>query len=106
MNLEEVLKRIREARDKYDTLKLSLVPDQMEILRELSVCYSFLSDFRIDAKEEHNNFYFQSNGKSHASKEREADKQCPELYLIRRSMESTKVLIEAVRSTLSGAKNA
>ena len=102
--MEQILQRIRNARDRYDQCKLSLVADQTEILRELSVCYSKLSDYRIEYHEAWIDIYNISTG-TNASKEREADTKVKELYMLRRTLESTKILIDTVRSTLSVAKN-
>jgi len=102
-DLNTILERIRTSRDIYDTCKLSQVAEQSTILRELSVCYSELTDHRIKAREDWMFYYFEHQG-SNAAKEKYADYKIPELYLIRRTMESTKVLIDSVRSTLSSAK--
>ena len=103
-NLNTILERIESAKERYDTLKLSFISDQMEILRDLSVSYSDLTEHRIEATEVHRGYYFKSEEKSHAAKEREADLKCPELYLIKRNMDDCIILIKAVTSTLSSAK--
>lgn len=102
--LNEVLNKIIEARNKYDTCKLSLVAEQSEILRDLSVCYSELADYRIEYHESWLNVYNRTSG-TNAAKEREADNQVRELYKIRQIMTTTKELIISIRSTLSSAKN-
>lgn len=102
-DLNTILERIQTAKETYDTLKLSQVSDQSQILRELTVSYHDLSDHRISAWEDWNYHYFEHQG-SNAAKEKYADFKVKELYLIRRTMESTKVLIECVRSTISAAK--
>ena len=43
-------------------------------------------------------------GKSNAEKEREAEKMCPELYLIRHFIGSGRLVFDSVRSTLSANK--
>lgn len=101
--LETILERINKAKDDYDTLKLSQISEQSEILRSLSICYSDLNDHRIKAKETWDYHYFEHKG-SNAAREKYADLKCSELYLLRRTMESTKILIESVRSTISAAK--
>lgn len=101
--LIQVLDRIQQAKETYDTLKLTQVSDQSQILRELSISYHDLSDHRIEAREEWMDYYNEAKG-SNAHKERYADSKVPELYKIRRIMESTKILIDSVRSTISAAK--
>ena len=101
--LEEILNRIQAAKEAYDTLKLSQVSDQSRILRELSISYHDLNDHRIDTREDWMFNYNEAVG-SNAYREKYADHKVPELYKIRRVMESTKVLIECVRSTISAAK--
>ena len=103
-DLDKILKNIRDAKDEYENCKLSLVADQTEILRKLSIAYSDLSEHRIEANDSWNIEYFKQQG-SNALRSKEADRIVPQLYLIRRTMESTKILIDTVRSTLSSAKN-
>jgi len=103
-DLNEILSNIQEAKGNYDNCKLSLVADQTEILRMLSLAYSDLSEHRIEANEKWNIEYFKQQG-SNALRSKEADRIVPELYLLRRTMESTKILIDTVRSTLSSARS-
>lgn len=102
--LQAILERIRTAKSTYDTLKLSQVPDQSEILRELSVSYHDLNEHRIEARENWMFHYNEAKG-TNAFREKFADHKVPELYLIRRNMEATKILIDTVRSTISAAKS-
>lgn len=101
--LTDILNRIIENKDKYDMCKLSLLPEQTEILRALSICYSDLSEHRIEENNRWNTEYFKAEG-TNAFRVKEADRNVPEMYLLRRTMESTKILIDTVRSTLSTAK--
>jgi hypothetical protein len=103
IDLQDVLTRIRENKDKYDNCQLSLVADQTEILRSLSISYSDLSEHRIEENNNWNEAYFEAQG-SNAFRSKEADRKVPQMYLLRRTMESTKILIDTVRSTLSTAK--
>lgn len=102
--LNEITSNLIAAKELYENCKLSLPADQIEILRTLSVAYSDLSDHRIEANEKWNSVYFKTQG-SNALRSKEADKEVPEMYMIRRTMDSTKILIDAVRSTLSSARN-
>lgn len=100
--LEDILSRIVQARETYDTCKLSLRAEQSEILRELSVSFADLTDHRISAREDWMFHYNQIDG-SNPVREKYADHKVPELYKIRRVMDATKILIDSVRSTLSKA---
>lgn len=102
--LDEIKDNLIAAKEKYENCKLSLVPEQSEILRALSLAYSDLSEHRIEANDNWNEIYFKKQG-SNALRSKEADKEVPEMYMIRRTMDSTKILIDTVRSTLSSARN-
>jgi hypothetical protein len=102
-SLNQIAERIIENKERYDNCKLSLIADQTEILRALSICYSDLSEHRIEENNRWNAEYFKAEG-TNAFRVKEADRKVPEMYAIRRTMESTKVLIQSVISTLSSAK--
>jgi hypothetical protein len=103
--LETILGSINDLIDRYHTLQLNLVKDQSEILRGLTSNLYFLERFRIDAHVKWESMYFQSQGKSGAAKEREADLKTPELYSIRRTMTGAYKVVDALRSTISIYKN-
>ena len=105
MTLEETLEQINKAVDDYHTLKLSLVSEQSEILRNLSTGLYHLELFRVEAHEKWQSVYFNSEGKTNAAKEKEADFKVPELYKIRRIMTGAKIVTDAVRSTISSNRN-
>ena len=99
--LNEILTEINEAVDKYHTLQLKAFIDQSEILRSLTSSLFWLEKFRVEAHEKWNSIYFQSQGKSGAAKEREADLKVPELYMIRRIMTGGYKVVDSIRSTIS-----
>lgn len=101
MELLPVLTSINALIEKYHTLNLKLVNEQSEILRGLITNLYFLEKYRIEAYEKWQSVYFQSNGKSGAAKEREADFKVPEIYQIRRIMTGGYKVVDSLRSTIS-----
>ena len=101
--LEDILEELNQAIDNYHNQKLSLPSDQSEILRTISCNLYFLEEHRIAAHQKWQQEYFKATG-SNAAKERWADNQVQELYQIRRIMTGAKIVCDAVRSTLSQAK--
>lgn len=103
-DLTEILFCINQAVDKYEHLKLKQITEQSEILRELTTNLYWLEEYRIQAHEKWHSIYFQSTGKSNASKEREADNKCPEIYQIRRITTAAYKVVDSIRSTISAYK--
>ena len=104
MELNKILEVINGANDRYRTLKLSQTIDQSEILRDLSVSYSDLTDHKIKAREQWLDIYNGSKG-SNASKERQADSEVLEYDMIKDIMKACELLMNSIRSTLSANKN-
>ena len=50
----------------------------------------FLAKEQVEAHQRHNAAYYNSQEKTNAGKEREADKLVPELYLCRKILEAAK----------------
>lgn len=97
--MNDILAKIREAVNSYDKVDMNQIKLQSEILRKL-VCNLFrIEAYRTKAHNEWTDAYHQSGG-SNAAKAREADKSVPELYLLRRVMESGYRVTDAIRSTI------
>ena len=64
--------------------------DLNEMHRQLVCNMFYLSKEQVKAHTNWNKEYYLSNEKSNAGKERNADKLVPELYLIRKIMETAK----------------
>jgi len=101
MELHEILDNINHLIEKYHLLELKLVNEQSELLRGLTTNLYFLEKYRIESYEKWQSVYFQSNGKSGAAKEREADFKVPEIYQIRRIMAGGYKVVDSLRSTIS-----
>lgn len=103
-DLKDILAVLNASIERYETLKLGLVADQSEILRDLSTSLHWLEEHRVKAYADWMSYYFNSKGKSNAEKEREAEQKCPELYMIRHFIGSGRLVFDSVRSTLSANK--
>ena len=103
--LDEILATIDSCIERYEVQKLSFTQDQAEIARDLSTALHWLTAHKIEYKKKWMSVWFNSKGKSEAQKEREADFQVPELYLIRNFMASGNKCLEVLRSTISAFKN-
>lgn len=102
--LGQILSDINLAIERFEVCKLSLVQDQSEILRDLSVQLHYLAAHKVKANEAWMSFYFNSKGKSNAEKEREADFKCPELYKIRQMLSSGSKVLDSMRTSISAMK--
>jgi len=105
MNLEEVLQNLRKCVDRYANISLFEVNELSEILRDLGVNVSYLTEIR---KEYYNDFqiaYKRSLENSHAAKEREAMQVVPELDYIRKVLKNYSDLKAEIRTQISLHKN-
>ena len=102
-SLTEILAKIDEATERYETQQLGLVQDQAEILRDLSTALHFLVPHKIEAHKQWLEAYYNHKG-SNPQKERHADKTVPDLYMIRHFLNSGYKVMESIRSTLSANK--
>lgn len=102
--LEEILQKINDSVERYESQKLGLVHDQSEILRNLSTNLYFLTEHRIHYNKEWLSVYFQSKGTSDAARQREADFAVQHLYKIRHLMRSAEKVLDSLRSTISTNK--
>lgn len=103
-DLNEICTQVNDNIDRYRIQKLSLISDQSDMLRNMSCCYADLADHRVHEHETWESYYMNSKATSNAAKKTESDIKVPQLYMIRKTMEKTKIIIEALRSTISAAK--
>lgn len=85
--MDEILEKISEIIEAYETGRYK---DLYEGHRLLSCNMYFLAREQVEANQRHNAAYYNSNEKTNAGKEREADKLVPELYLCRKIMDAAK----------------
>ena len=104
-DLTEILAKMDNAIERYETCKLSITQDQSEILRDLSVALHFLALHRNEYHKNWMSVYFASRGGSATAKEKEADFKVPELYMIRQFMTSGNKVLDSMRTTISASKN-
>lgn len=102
--LNEILKTIEEANERFRVQKLSQVADQSTILRDLSCSYYDLIEHKRIEREQWLNAYNNHKG-SHAAKEREADTKVMEYDIIKDLLKAVSIMIDSLRSTISSNKN-
>lgn len=98
-DFKEVLSEIRAARDEYDKMTLQDNLKLSEILRRLSSNLFYLTEYRIEAHEQWLDIYNAAQG-SNAAKEREADNQVKDLYMIRHIHTQGNKLVDVIRSQI------
>ena len=102
--LNEICQNINKAVEDYETCKLGDIHTQSNIGRALAVNLKYLSDYKVEYHERHNQAFIESGEKSDKKKEMEADIQVPELYKIRQIQRSAEKVLEVIRSTISANK--
>ena len=98
--MNNILEEINKAIDEYKNLDLFDYHQLSEILRTLTSNLFFLEAYRKDANEEWLKVYFETDG-TNAFRERIADNQVKELYMLRRLMTSAYKIVDALRSQIS-----
>ena len=107
--MEEIFNNIDSCIDTYDSLEDKLVFNDLQVLHGLIKTLSnnmfYLEAYRDEYKRKHDKAYKshfdQGTGKAKVL----ADIEVPEIYMIRRKMESAKVCWESMRSNASYLKN-
>ncbi len=102
-DLHDILELIEITNDKYRGCGISFTQTQSEILRDYDVCFFDLTEHRIFYHNKWLDAYNRTQG-SNAAKNREADIQVRELYLIRHTMTAIKTKIDVLRSNISANK--
>lgn len=87
MNLDKVLKSITDIIETYES---GSYKDLHIMHRELTCNMFYLSKEQVEAHQRWNAVYYNSEEKSNASKEKESDREVPELYLCRKILETAK----------------
>ena len=85
--MDEILEKISSIIEAYETGRYK---DLYEGHRLLTCNMYFLAKEQVEAHQRHNAAYYNSQEKTNAGKEREADKVVPELYLCRKILEAAK----------------
>lgn len=79
-----VLETIRQIIERYQSGEYIDEGTLKDLHRQLSTNLYYLNEFRIDFKNQWDKEYLSSQEKTHAGKEREADRRVPELYMCRK----------------------
>ena len=102
--LNIIFDEVNKAVERYEVCRLSFTSDQSDILRTLSTNYHWLTEHRIKYNSDWLSVYFSSKASSVSAREKEADFRVPELYQVRRFMDSTSKVLDSLRSTISSNK--
>lgn len=73
-----------------EVYEMGAYKDLKEMHRKLTCNIYYLSKFQVEAHQNWNAEYYKSSEKTNAGKEREADKNVPELYMCRKILETAK----------------
>lgn len=87
MKLQEVLNNISDIVETYESGSFK---DLHVMHRQLTCNMFYLSQEQVNANVRWNREYYNTDSKVNAVKERQADKEVPELYLCRKIMDSAK----------------
>jgi hypothetical protein len=96
-DINEILSKIFEVIEAYETGKFK---DLYEANRVLSCNMVYLSREQVEAHQRHNAAYYNSQEKTNAGKDREADKLIPELYQCRKILDTAKGVSIAINNEL------
>lgn len=99
--LEQILINIQDAIERYQTLTLKDVHTQSNILRKLTTNLAQLETYRAEYYDQWLNCYFSSKEQSNAAKEKQCDRDVPELHMIRKVMRGAYRVVDSIRSTIS-----
>lgn len=102
--MEEVLNKITDLIDTYESGSWVSVENLRIMLRELSSNYYFLTKHNIEAFNAHNAIQYKHKGSVSAGLIL-ANEQVPELRMSRKILYATSKCIDAIRSELSIIKN-
>lgn len=98
--MEEILKKITDLVDTYESGAWQSSDNLRVMLRELTTNYYHLTKFNIEAHQDYNQVLFKHTG-SVASGKILAEEQVPQLRMLRKIMEATDNVIWSMRSELS-----
>jgi hypothetical protein len=85
--MDKILQKITDIIETYES---GAFKDLHVMHRELTCNMFYLSKEQVKSHQNWNKAYYNSNEKTNAAKEREADKLVPELYLCRKILETAK----------------
>jgi hypothetical protein len=101
MELKEILDNLQGSVKRYENVPLIDTNELSEILRTLGVNLSYLVQLRNEYYTKFQSTYFNSQGKTEASKNRESEYKVPELDLIRKILRHYSALQQDIRTQIS-----
>jgi hypothetical protein len=99
--LKEITANLIEVVERYEKVPLDDVKELSEILRTLDVNLSCLVHVRDEFYRHFQNVYYNSEAKSEAGKQKDAEKHVPELDLVRKILKVYGDVQSSVRSQIS-----
>ena len=105
MTLEQVTANLREAIDIYDGIELNELDKLSEALRILDVNLTHLVHVRDEYYKKFQSVYFNSQAKTDAAKNREAQQKVPELDLVRKILKHYGEVQHSIRTQISLRKS-
>lgn len=98
--LDEIMHSLDQAVEMYENRPLDDLIHLSEILKKVDINLYALEKHRIEAHRKFNEIYFTCNQTSNAAREKWAENQAPELYMIRRIMTAGYKLRDGIRSQI------
>ena len=104
--MEQTLKEITSYVEEYKRMDLGNGTELNSLLRDITVRLHYLETLRADYRNDYENLVHLGvkNGDSVARSVNEANVKVPEIYLLRRFMDSSYRVCDAIRSNLSYLK--
>ncbi len=101
---KEILEKITTIIETYESGSWQSVENLRVLLRELSANHYYLTKFKIEYKNKHNEIEYK-NKKSLGYGKLLAHEQCPELYKCRYILDSAKNVMQSIIMEISIIKN-
>ena len=98
--MESIVNKISDLIDTYESGAWQSTENLRILLRELSANYYFLTKYNIEAHQKYNEIMYNHKG-SVASGKIKAEKEVPELRMLRKIMEATQNVMWSIKSEIS-----
>ena len=105
MNLKEITDNLQKAVGDYNEMGLDELPRLSECLRTIDVNLCYLVHVRDEFYNKSQSVYFNSEAKTDAGKNREAQQKVPELDYCRKVLKHYGELQHSIRTQISLRKN-
>ena len=99
MNLVEALEKYDQIVANYESISFDDVSGTTGLMKDMSICLSYLTMERIGFQKLWNGVAFNFKG-TNAAGEKEANEAYPQLYKLRRIHEAGKTIVDTMRSQI------